>query len=213
MNILPTEVFIKVNSDEGESISGFSAHSIYNDCHHPTYTGILVADFSRGYPLGQIVYDFDIRDKKDGLHVKRDDQIETLGLEEGIEQIRLAKKNVTERMKKTNGIAYCLLDEYINGLAHLERSLTNRNLKNFSRILDSFGNTYSRRFAGYQPEKNSRGWHDAPLYPETMSLKAGETSTVVDRCEFAIAYNTLKRTDYEFWSVSHLPLGEIVQLG
>lgn len=207
--------FVKVKTDEGKIVSGFLAEDTYDDCHRPSYTGHIYADFSEGFPKQVVVLDFDIRNKKDEYHISNNSQISILSLDEAIRQIQGAKQKLRKRLNllNRNSLAACLIDEYIDEICSLESALFKNDYETFSDNLDSLGKRESRRFVGYRSESDPNtklGWNHAQLFPEKIELVGGYTSHFLDRLTFSEKYDEQFGNPQElgpdFWPVSNIPL-------
>ncbi|MEN9625797.1 MAG: hypothetical protein RL557_125 [archaeon] len=209
--MIPVEKFVRIESDEGEVVEGFSTETVYNDCHKSTCNGTRVVVFPYGFPVAKYVYDFDVREQKDGLHVSHESQVSVQGIEKGFAQVLSVKNNIEDRLDKSekNSLAPFLLDEYLDTICHLERALVDENLKTFSTILSSLGTRNSRKFIGYQSTGNPSefGVNGALLFPEANSLVGVITRNAVSREQCDTAYNILNSTQFEFWPVASLPFG------
>ena len=96
--------FLKIKTDEGPEISGIVTDSCYDDCHHPTYTGEILANLSNGIFSREIIFDSDHRDKRDGYHISREDQLKILSDESLKADLEIMRVFGSRRIKVTRGL-------------------------------------------------------------------------------------------------------------
>ena len=208
---IPTGKFLRITTDEGPVISGFSLHSFYNDCHRPTYTGVNIVSFSTDVPSEKQISDFDITKKRDGLHVSTAGQVAEMVLDESIGQVRQALKRLDARFLKLREgtLEQSLLREYVSSMHEFEARVARGDMDGLAKHLGAFGRRESNSFIGYKKKEGQEyGLNGAKLDTESASDLIGATINIhVTPQQFATAYSNLTGTSLHFWPVEQIPAG------